>query len=70
MITYETIKQDAAVRTYIRCADEALSVLGYTEHSFAHVCRAAETAGGLLKTLGYDARTVELAKIAKLLAGK
>ncbi len=64
MITYETIKQDAAVRTYIRCADEALSVLGYTEHSFAHVCRAAETAGGLLKTLGYDARTVELAKIA------
>lgn len=64
MITYETIKQDAAIRTYIKRADEALAVLGYTEHSFAHVCKAAEMAGSILETLGYDARTVELAKIA------
>ena len=64
MITYETIKQNAAIRTYIERADDSLRVLGYTEHSFAHVCRAAEVAGGLLASLGYDARTVELAKIA------
>ena len=64
MITYEAIKQNAAIRTYIERADDSLKVLGYTEHSFAHVCKAAETAGGLLTSLGYDARTVELAKIA------
>ena len=64
MITYETIKQNTAIRTYIERADDSLKVLGYTEHSFAHVCRAAETAGGLLAALGYDARTIELAKIA------
>ena len=64
MITYEAIKQNAAIRTYIERADDSLKVLGYTEHSFAHVCKAAETAGSLLTSLGYDARTVELAKIA------
>ena len=38
--------------------------LGYTEHSFAHVTHVAAMAGYLLETLGYDAHTVELAKIA------
>ena len=64
MITYEAIKHNDAIRTYIERADDSLKVLGYTEHSFAHVCKAAETAGELLSSLGYDTRTVELAKIA------
>ena len=38
--------------------------MGYTEHSFAHVARVAETAAHLLEVLDYDAHTVELAKIA------
>jgi HD superfamily phosphodiesterase len=38
--------------------------LGFTEHSFAHVTHVAETAGYILGTLGYDERTIELAKIA------
>lgn len=63
-ITYESLKQDSALRVYITKADEALQALGYTEHSFAHVCKTAETAGGLLAALGFDDRTVELAKIA------
>ncbi|MBQ8287889.1 MAG: HD domain-containing protein [Clostridia bacterium] len=64
MVTYTDVKQDAAVRTYIQKADQSLLALGYTEHSFAHVTKVAETAGKLLAELGYDARTVELAKIA------
>lgn len=64
MITYSDVKQDAAVRTYIQKADQSLLALGYTEHSFAHVTKVAETAGGLLAELGYDSRTVELARIA------
>ena len=64
MLTYEEITRNEAIRTYIIRADESLAALGFTEHSFAHVTHVAETAGYLLKTLGYDDRTVELAKIA------
>ena len=64
MITYEELKRDPAIRVYIQRADESLNALGYTEHSFAHVCKTAETAGGLLTSLGFDAHTVETAKIA------
>ena len=64
MLTYEEIRRSEAIRTYIIRADESLGALGYTEHSFAHVTQVAETAGYILKTMGYDARTVELAKIA------
>ena len=63
-LTYEQIRQDEAIKTYIKQADASLGALGFTEHSFAHVCRVAEIAGDILKTLGFDDRTVELAKIA------
>ncbi|MBR3979297.1 MAG: HD domain-containing protein [Oscillospiraceae bacterium] len=64
MLTYEEVTKSEAVRTYITRADESLISLGFTEHSFAHVMHVAETAGYILTTLGYDARTVEVAKIA------
>ena len=63
-MTFEQIRADHAVNTYISRADMTLEALGFTEHSFAHVTMAAERAAYILKTLGYDARTVELAKIA------
>ena len=64
MLTYETIRKDEAIQTYITRADESLAALGFTEHSFPHVCHVAEMAGYILTTMGYDERTVELAKIA------
>ena len=64
MVTFEKIKNDEAVKAYIKAADESLSALGFTEHSFAHVGKVAEVASELLSALGYDGRTVELAKIA------
>lgn len=64
MLTYEKITKSEAIKTYITRADESLGALGYTEHSFAHVMHVAETAGYILETMGHDARTVELAKIA------
>ena len=64
MLSYEELRQDAEIRTYIERADESLAALGYTEHSFAHVTRVSETAGYILKTLGYPDREVELARIA------
>ncbi len=63
-ITYEEIRQNEAVNTYIRQADESLKALGFTEHSFPHVCKVADTAGKILSELCYDEHTVELAKIA------
>ncbi len=67
MLTYEAIKNDPAVRTYIQRADESLVALGFTEHSFPHVMHVAETAAYILQTLDYPERTVEVAKIAAYL---
>jgi len=67
MLTFEQVKQNPTIRTYIQRADESLIALGYTEHSFAHVTLVAETAGTILETLGYPARTAELARIAGFL---
>lgn len=64
MLTYEDITKNESIRTYIIRADESLGALGFTEHSFAHVVHVAETAGYILQTMGFDDRTVELAKIA------
>ena len=63
-MTFDEIRHNEVINTYIRQADISLSALGYTEHSFAHVTAVAEKAGYILKTLGYDGRLVELAKIA------
>lgn len=67
MLTYKEIRSNAAINTYIHKADESLVALGFTEHSFAHVSRVAETAKYILETLGYPERDVELAMIAAYL---
>ena len=64
MLTFAEIKNDETIRTYIKKADESLAALGYTEHSFAHVTKVADTARYILETLGFSAHTVELAQIA------
>ena len=64
MLTYKEITKNEAIKTYIVRADESLGALGFTEHSFAHVIHVAEKAGYILQAMGYDDRTVELAKIA------
>lgn len=64
MLTYEELIKSESLRTYITRADESLAALGFTEHSFAHVIHVANTAGYIIQTMGYDDRTVELAKIA------
>ncbi len=63
-IRFEDIKKNDTVNTYIKVADESLRALGFTEHSFPHVTKVADVAGMILTELEYDARTVELARIA------
>jgi len=64
MIRLEDLKNNEDVRILIERADASLKVLGYTEHCFAHVTKSAETAGYILRTLGYGERDVELARVA------
>lgn len=64
MITYEQIKANKDIRVLISAADESLSALGYTEHSFGHVGLVADRAGDILEVLNSDKREVELARIA------
>lgn len=63
-ITFEQIKNDKTIQAYIRKADQYLSAIGFTEHSFAHVGMCATKASAILKDLGYSEREQELAKIA------
>lgn len=63
-MTYEEIKNNKTINTFIEQANESLRALGYTEHGFAHVTMVAEKTGYILETLEYPARMVELAKIA------
>ena len=64
MITFEEIKNNEHIKTYIKKADESLIALGYTEHSFAHVTKVSEMAKEILLELGYSKRGAELAQIA------
>lgn len=64
MVTFSDVRDNETVRTYIAKADEALAVLGYTEHGFAHAGRVAEDCRYILETMGYSKREVELAQIA------
>jgi len=63
-LTFEEIRKNLDIKTYIKKADESLSALGYTEHSFSHVLKVSDTAARILAILGYSDRDVELVRIA------
>ena len=63
-VTFEEVKNNKDIKTYITKADESLLALGYTEHSFPHVHKVSELAGRILEHLGYDEHQIELARIA------
>ena len=63
-ITFDDVRHNRAINAYIEKADESLIALGYTEHSFAHVCKVAHTASDILLKLGHPEREAELARMA------
>ena len=67
MLKFEEIKKNEAINAYISGADKSLAALGFTEHSFAHVTKVAETCRYILSTMGYSQRETELARIAAYL---
>lgn len=67
MLTYEELRKNEDIRTYIKKADESLIALGFTEHSFAHVTKVADCAKYILETLDYSPHDVELVQMAAYL---
>jgi Uncharacterized conserved protein len=63
-VTLDQILKNEEINAYIRNGNENLGVIGYTEHGFAHAKRSSNYASYILRTLGYDDRTCELAAIA------
>lgn len=64
MLSYDELRENAEINTYIEAQDKSLLALGYTEHSFAHVTKVAAAASDIILTLGLGERTAELARIA------
>lgn len=63
-MTYKDIQKNEVVNAYIKKGNDNLGVLGYTDHSSGHSSLVAERAASILEQFGYDAHTIELAKIA------
>lgn len=63
-ITFEEIKQNEEIKAYVSKADLSLEAMGYTDHSFGHVGKCAETVGIILTALNYSSHDVELGQIA------
>ena len=64
MVTLQEIKQSESIKALIRAGNRYLEALGYTDHGPRHVSYVSRTAAGILKSLGYSPREVELAAIA------
>lgn len=64
MISFEDIRRNPEIKTYIEKGNEVLGAIGYTEHSFPHALRTADIAARILSDLEYSERICELAKIA------
>jgi metal-dependent HD superfamily phosphatase/phosphodiesterase len=64
MVNFSDVKDNPAVQTYIKAANDALGVIGYTEHGMAHAAKVSGCAASVLKRYGGSDREVELARIA------
>ncbi|MDR1418008.1 MAG: hypothetical protein LBI80_02470 [Endomicrobium sp.] len=56
ILTFEEIKNNIEVQTYLKHADYAFAAMGYKEHGFGHALYSANIAEQILKNLGYDQR--------------
>lgn len=64
MVTFDEVKNNSEIKTYIEAGNENLGAIGFTEHGFAHAMRVATDAARILQLMGYDERTCELGMIA------
>jgi metal-dependent HD superfamily phosphatase/phosphodiesterase len=63
-ITLSELRSNETINALIRAANDALAVLGYTEHGPRHVGYVSRAAANILENLHYSPRMVELAAMA------
>lgn len=63
-LTFEIIRKNPDVNTFLKKADRYLEKIGYTEHGSRHAWIVANTAKNILLKLGYSKEGEELAAIA------
>ena len=61
---YKQIRINEEINLLIEKGNTTLNELGFTEHPKKHAAKVAETAGRILKELGYGKHKIELARIA------
>jgi uncharacterized protein len=66
-VTYDFIRCDSEVLTYMNAGDHVLEVMGYTEHGFTHSSIVAGWASEILEAFEFSEKECELAKIAGFL---
>jgi len=64
MITFKEIRNHPDIKAYIQAGNDALGIMGYTEHGFAHARKTAEVAAEVLLRYNATDREVELGRIA------
>ena len=63
-VSFDDIKSNQTIDSFIRASNDYLGAIGYTEHGFRHVSLVASVSKNILTTLGYPKRFQELAEIA------
>lgn len=63
-VTLQMVQNDAELLAYMQMGDDYLAGIGFTEHGLRHANLTAHISGNVLRRLGYDERTAELAAIS------
>ncbi|MBO8128701.1 MAG: HD domain-containing protein [Peptococcaceae bacterium] len=63
-VTLQDVKSNPIIDNFIRCGNQYLGVMGFTEHSYRHLNLVSSIARNVLERLGYPEREAELAAIA------
>ena len=66
-LTFENVKNNPEIQTYLEFTDMAFAKMGYKEHGTNHALYSAEVAEQIMKYLGYGQKEQEMAKIAAYL---
>lgn len=64
MLTYEKVRKNPQILSFIHQTEVALSAIGYTKHGLGHVTLVADRARNIAKKIGLPERIQELSSIA------
>jgi metal-dependent HD superfamily phosphatase/phosphodiesterase len=63
ILTFDEIRNNPEIQTYLEFTDKAFAVMGYKEHGQGHALRSATTAENVLKAWGTVQENKSLSKL-------